>query len=188
MTPEIQNELELIRQALNAAEDTVLNQNAKRALEIVAKQLRPFGYEECYPIRACVWRRREEWVLELEGEINDTNFTVRHPQKGHIAPEDVAELDHPVEDDSPPHADEARQQTTLNAERNKAEAGPIFLVHCANEIRKALKHSEYPFIGVRGNRSNLEYAQQQLEKLGYRCSINCMNSVGTLRIQWDKDD
>lgn len=95
MTEELQNELQTIRSAVaQVPANSVLAQNAMRALEIVEKALRPFGYEEYYPLRACVWRRRDEWVLELEGEINDTSFTVRHPQPGHIPPEDVPGLDH----------------------------------------------------------------------------------------------
>lgn len=92
MTPEIQNELQLIREALAQAPQTVLTQNAVRALEIVSQELKPFGYDECYPMRACVWKRRNEWVLELEGTINDTNMTIRFPQPGHLNPEDVPDL------------------------------------------------------------------------------------------------
>jgi hypothetical protein len=47
-----------------------------------------------YPITGKVWYREstDEWVLELEGSINDTHFISRHTEPGNIAPEDVAGL------------------------------------------------------------------------------------------------
>jgi hypothetical protein len=47
-----------------------------------------------YPISGRVWFRAStnEWVLELEGVINDCDFTSRHTQPAHIAPEDVPGL------------------------------------------------------------------------------------------------
>lgn len=104
MTPELQNELRLIQEALETCPESTLTQNAKRALELVSEQLQPFGYETCYPLRACIWRRRDEWVLELSGEINDTSFTVRHPQPGYIPPEDVVNLRQPSEGSDNPVA------------------------------------------------------------------------------------
>lgn len=47
-----------------------------------------------YPLTARVWFRTStnEWVLELDGVINDTNFTSRHTQPAELAPEDVVGL------------------------------------------------------------------------------------------------
>lgn len=47
-----------------------------------------------YPLSAHVFFREStgEWVLEIEGSINDTHLTSRHPQPSHTAPEDVASL------------------------------------------------------------------------------------------------
>lgn len=49
---------------------------------------------EHYPIKAHVWRRESthEWVLEMNGSINDTCFTIRHPQPLNMAPEDAIGL------------------------------------------------------------------------------------------------
>jgi hypothetical protein len=50
--------------------------------------------ERGYPLDARVWFREStgEWVLELEGAINDTHLTCRHPQPGELAPEEVPGL------------------------------------------------------------------------------------------------
>ena len=47
-----------------------------------------------YPITGKIWYRKstDEWVLELEGSINDTHFISRHTEPGITAPEDVAGL------------------------------------------------------------------------------------------------
>lgn len=47
-----------------------------------------------FPLDACVWFRKStgEWVLEIEGRINDTSMCVRHPQPGDLSPEDVPAL------------------------------------------------------------------------------------------------
>ena len=47
-----------------------------------------------YPITGKVWYREstDEWVLELEGSINDTHFISRHTEPGNTAPEDVPGL------------------------------------------------------------------------------------------------
>ena len=47
-----------------------------------------------YPITGKVWYREstDEWVLELEGSINDTHFISRHTEPGNTAPEDVPSL------------------------------------------------------------------------------------------------
>jgi hypothetical protein len=49
-------------------------------------------YEEEHIISARILKRREEWVLELSGAINDTAFNVRHATPGTIPPEDVVDL------------------------------------------------------------------------------------------------
>jgi len=47
-----------------------------------------------YPIEGSVFFREStnEWVLELQGTINDTSFTSRHTQPAHVLPEDVPGL------------------------------------------------------------------------------------------------
>ncbi|MHA1285786.1 MAG: hypothetical protein ACTSPB_00155 [Candidatus Thorarchaeota archaeon] len=50
--------------------------------------------QKSFPLSAKVWFREstQEWVLEIDGTINDTNFNVRHPQPKDTLPEEVAEL------------------------------------------------------------------------------------------------
>lgn len=50
--------------------------------------------ERGYPLDARVWFREStgEWVLELEGAINDTHLTCQHTQPGDLAPEEVPGL------------------------------------------------------------------------------------------------
>lgn len=47
-----------------------------------------------YPLTGKVYFREstQEWVLELNGVINDTNFTTRHTQPADTKPEDVVGL------------------------------------------------------------------------------------------------
>lgn len=52
-----------------------------------------------YPLRACVWKRRPydgcpqgEWVLEIEGQINDMSFVSRHTEPLTTPPEEVPGL------------------------------------------------------------------------------------------------
>ena len=45
-----------------------------------------------WPVEAKIYKRRDEWVLELSGAINDCAFTCRHTQPGYLQPEDVAGL------------------------------------------------------------------------------------------------
>jgi hypothetical protein len=45
-----------------------------------------------YPLQAHIWKRDNEWVLEISGIINDCNFTSRHTEPLTTAPEDVAGL------------------------------------------------------------------------------------------------
>ena len=45
-----------------------------------------------WPVEATIYKRRDEWVLELSGTINDCEFTCRHTQPGYLQPEDVAGL------------------------------------------------------------------------------------------------
>ena len=45
-----------------------------------------------WPVEAAIYKRRDEWVLELSGTINDCAFTCRHTQPGYLQPEDVAGL------------------------------------------------------------------------------------------------
>lgn len=47
-----------------------------------------------YPLDAKIWFREStnEWVLEISGTINDTNFTCRHTEPATTPVEDVAGL------------------------------------------------------------------------------------------------
>ena len=45
-----------------------------------------------WSVEATIYKRRDEWVLELSGTINDCAFTCRHTQPGYLQPEDVAGL------------------------------------------------------------------------------------------------
>lgn len=63
------------------------------------KKTKPFAEGvEHYPLTAYVWKRegnwreREEWVLEISGEINDCSFVARHTEPLTTLPEDVAGL------------------------------------------------------------------------------------------------
>lgn len=49
---------------------------------------------KAWPLNARVWYRRstDEWVLEIEGTINDTNMVCRHTQPPSVAVEDVPGL------------------------------------------------------------------------------------------------
>lgn len=51
---------------------------------------------EAYPLRSHLWHRNStnEWVLQVEGTINDVAFTAQHTAPGTMAPEDVAGLPH----------------------------------------------------------------------------------------------
>lgn len=49
-------------------------------------------YAEEHVISARIWRRRDEWVLELNGGINDCGFSIRHTQPGSLSPEDALGL------------------------------------------------------------------------------------------------
>jgi hypothetical protein len=52
------------------------------------------GKGEAYPLQARIWKRdsTQEWVLEISGSINDTDFTCRHTEPLTTVPEDVAGL------------------------------------------------------------------------------------------------
>jgi hypothetical protein len=52
------------------------------------------SWHDGYPVTGRIWFREStnEWVLEIQGEINDCSFASRHTQPAHIAPEDVAGL------------------------------------------------------------------------------------------------
>jgi hypothetical protein len=52
------------------------------------------GGASSYPITGSVWFRAStrEWVLEINGTINDTNFSYRHTEPASTKPEDVAGL------------------------------------------------------------------------------------------------
>lgn len=47
---------------------------------------------EKYELKASIWKREStaEWVLEIEGEINDCHFTSRHTELLCTPPQEVA--------------------------------------------------------------------------------------------------
>lgn len=51
-------------------------------------------WDKRYPLDAAVWFRdsTQEWVLEIQGSINDVGFSCRHPQPKELAPQDVPGL------------------------------------------------------------------------------------------------
>jgi hypothetical protein len=56
---------------------------------------RHFSYAgPVFPLDACVWFREStgEWILEVDGVINDTHLSCRHTQPGDLAPEEVPGL------------------------------------------------------------------------------------------------
>ncbi len=72
-----------------------IGQIARQALALPTKAYPVEGGEvPCFPINGKVWFREStnEWVLELSGVINDTNFTVRHTCPPDTKPEDVVDL------------------------------------------------------------------------------------------------
>lgn len=48
--------------------------------------------DNAFPLASKIYKRGEEWVLEVSGTINDCHFTCRHTQPGNLQPEDVAGL------------------------------------------------------------------------------------------------
>jgi hypothetical protein len=74
--------------------------------------------EERYELDAYIWRREstQEWVLEISGTINDTNFTCRHPQPLSVPPEDVAGLPYTY-GDQPRVTDEMVERAAYAMER-----------------------------------------------------------------------
>lgn len=68
----------------------------KAYAELEAQPVSPWGYDICYPLEACVWLREstQEWVLEIQGTINDTGLSSRHTAPKELAPEDVPGLKH----------------------------------------------------------------------------------------------
>lgn len=64
--------------------------------DVAQPRVWPPGYQTVYPMNACVWLRTSngepEWVLELQGSINDTSFTIRHTAPAVLSPEDAIGL------------------------------------------------------------------------------------------------
>lgn len=60
----------------------------------MSEQERRPGYQDAYVMTARVWFRSstQEWMLEIEGTINDTNMSCRHPLPASTKPEDVPGL------------------------------------------------------------------------------------------------
>src|SRR5574343_115903 len=65
----------------------------KSVADEVVDQSMPCG-ETKFPLDAYIWLRDDEWVLEINGEINDCGFTCRHTVSSDVRPENVAGLDH----------------------------------------------------------------------------------------------
>ena len=81
-----------------------------------------------YPITGRIWWREstQEWVLEIDGSINDCSFVSRHTQPAHIKPEDVAGL--------PTHYDTVQ----VLAQALRSSAGPEERVNAQRIARKFL--------------------------------------------------
>jgi len=63
--------------------------------DLVPAFRKDWGYSgPVFPLDACVWFREStgEWILEIEGVINDTHLGCRHTQPGGLAPEEVPGL------------------------------------------------------------------------------------------------
>ncbi|WP_228897784.1 hypothetical protein [Acidovorax sp. Leaf73] len=58
--------------------------------------------DNAFPLASKIYKRGEEWVLEVSGTINDCHFTCRHTQPGGLQPEDVAGLPTLYTHPSPP--------------------------------------------------------------------------------------
>lgn len=74
-----------------------LRDGLSRLRRLAASRLAPTGFNPSrseFPISGRVYWRgsTDEWVLELNGQINDTAFSCRHPQPGFVPPEDVPGL------------------------------------------------------------------------------------------------
>lgn len=81
--------------------------NAKTAearAKVVASLAASEGSEpdNAFPLASKIYKRGEEWVLEVSGTINDCHFTCRHTQPGNLQPEDVAGLPTLYTHHSPP--------------------------------------------------------------------------------------
>lgn len=87
---------------------------------------------EHYPLKAFIWKRdsTEEWVLQIEGTINDTCFVIRHPQPFSLSPEDAVGLPALYAQA------EALKIATEALERNGLT--PLSLAECIAESHKAL--------------------------------------------------
>lgn len=74
----------------------VLDALATRIEQLEGARLKPpmAKVSKWYPLAARVWFRKStnQWVLEIEGEINGTHMVCRHPQPANLAPEDVPGL------------------------------------------------------------------------------------------------
>lgn len=105
-----------------------------------------------FELSSVLWFRRStnEWVLELDGSINDTGLTIRFPQPGTLTPEEAVGLptlqqsagwlfhnpdtgvelaeDHPIESGEVPDAENVKEanvgalkEALLDAWKNNAE-------------------------------------------------------------------
>ena len=62
--------------------------------QVIALEALALPTTEPWPLRAKVWRREstQDWVLEIDGTINDTNMNCRHTQPLSVPIEDVPGL------------------------------------------------------------------------------------------------
>lgn len=75
--------------------ESVVQPVRQKLEEMVAKWGTPAGAVEpdnAFPLASKIYKRGDEWVLEVSGTINDCHFTCRHTQPGGLQPEDVAGL------------------------------------------------------------------------------------------------
>lgn len=98
-------------------------------------------------VRASIWQRDDEWVLELSGTIDDTNFVSRHTEPLTTAKADVAGL--PTLYDS---------QSAMQARIEKLEADLGGLLKWADNVCRAL--------GIATDQLAVERARATLSNIG----------------------
>jgi hypothetical protein len=88
-----------------------------------------------YELNAHIWKREstQEWVLEISGEINGTNFICRHSQPLTLAVEDVAGLDELY-----------REHESLKAENARLKRKLDVLLKAANDIEAVIARGGIP--------------------------------------------
>jgi hypothetical protein len=121
-----------------------------RAIDTVLAALTPRDdpayppYEGAVPLKACVWKRdsTQEWVLEIEGIINDTDGNWRHTQPLTVPIEEVPGLPTHYRDEPAAATDETlesakdamfRATVPLAVEMEKDGAKPMSVLRLHND-------------------------------------------------------